>query len=68
MMYSEFVKGTGCKENENNYKVFQALEAVYMDRDDISKEMIYQAAAPLLDNSKSPAEIQAEKEKEKENE
>lgn len=60
MMYSEFVEATNCKQNENNYKVFEALEQIYMSRDDITKEQIYAAAAGLLDNSKSPAEIEAE--------
>ena len=64
MMWSEFVKGTGCKENEKNRALYEALEKIYMEREDLTKDQIYQAAAPLLDNSKSSEEIQAEKEKE----
>lgn len=26
MMYSEFIEGTGCKDNAHNYKVFCDLE------------------------------------------
>ena len=37
MMYSEFVKGTGCKENNHNYNIFIKLEDLYMNSD-ITKE------------------------------
>ena len=59
MMYSEFVAGTGCKDNENNYKVFKNLEAMYMNTD-MSKEEIYEYGKKLVDNSKSEAELRFE--------
>lgn len=61
MMYSEFVAGTGCKDNEKNYKVFQNLEVMYMNTD-MSKSEIYEYGKKLVDNSKSEAEIKLEKE------
>ena len=54
MMYDEFVKGTGCRNNEHNRAVFEALEKIYMDRNDLSKEVIYQVGKLLVDNSLSP--------------
>lgn len=59
MMYSEFVAGTGCKDNAHNYKVFQNLEAMYMNTD-MSKAEIYEYGKKLVDNSKSEAELKAE--------
>lgn len=51
MMYSEFIEGTGCRQNEHNYKVFQNLEAMYINTD-MSKEEIYEYGKKLVDNSK----------------
>lgn len=59
MMYSEFVEGTGCKQNEHNYKVFIDLEVMYMNSD-LTKEQIYEYGKKLVDNSKSEAELQFE--------
>lgn len=56
MMYSEFVKGTGCKENDHNYKVFKDLEVMYMNSD-LTKEQIYEYGKKLVDNSKSEKEL-----------
>lgn len=61
MMYSEFVEGTGCKDNEYNYNVFKNLEVMYMNTD-MSKADIYEYGKKLVDNSKSPEEIAAENE------
>ena len=61
MMYSEFVKAVGCKQTEHNYKVFLDLEAMYMNTD-LSKEDIYTYGKKLVDNSKTPAEIELENE------
>lgn len=60
-MYSEFVKDTGCKDNEHNRKVFEGIEKLYMDLN-ITKEQAYAAGKALVDNSKSPEEIAFEKE------
>ena len=59
MMYSEFVAGTGCKENEHNYKVYRDLEVMYMNSD-LSKDEIYEYGKKLVDNSKSEEEIRVE--------
>lgn len=61
MMYSEFIAGTGCKENEHNYKVFRNLEVMYMNSD-MSKAEIYEYGKKLVDNSKSEQELKLEAE------
>lgn len=61
MMYSEFVEGTGCKENQHNYEVFKNLEVMYMNTE-MSKADIYEYGKKLVDNSKSPEEIVLENE------
>lgn len=60
MMYSEFVAGTGCKDNPHNYKVFQNLEIMYVNSD-MTKAEIYEYGKKLVDNSKSAAEIELER-------
>jgi hypothetical protein len=60
MMYSEFVENTGCKQNEHNYKVFQNLEAMYMNTE-MTKEEIYEYGKKLVDNSKTEEEIETER-------
>ena len=61
MMYSEFVNGTKCKDNEHNRKVFENLEVMYMNTE-MTKEEIYEYGKKLVDNSKTPAEIEFENE------
>ena len=61
MMYSEFVKGTGCKQTEHNYKVFLDLEIMYMNSD-LTKEEIYEYGKKLVDNSKTLEEVALENE------
>ena len=58
-MYSEFVEGTGCKENQHNYEVFKNLEVMYMNTN-MSKADIYEYGKKLVDNSKSEEEIRVE--------
>ena len=58
-MYNEFINGTGCKENDHNYKVYKDLEILYMNSD-LTKEEIYEYGKKLVDNSKSKAEIEFE--------
>ena len=60
MMYSEFVAGTGCRENDHNFKVFQHLEILYMESN-VSKAEIYEMGKKLVDNSKTEEEIRLEK-------
>lgn len=59
MLYNEFIEGTGCKDNEKNYKVYKDLEIMYMNSD-MSKQEIYEYGKKLVDNSKSEKELQLE--------
>ena len=59
MLYSEFIEGTGCKDNEKNYKVYKDLEVMYVNSD-ISKAEIYEYGKKLVDNSKSEEELKLE--------
>lgn len=59
MLFSEFQKGTGCKDNEHNHKVYKDLEAMYMNSD-LSKQDIYEYGKKLVDNSKSEAQVAIE--------
>lgn len=57
MLYSEFVSGTGCRENAYNYDVYMKLDALYMNSD-ISKEDVYAFAKKIVDNSETEDEKQ----------
>lgn len=61
MLYSEFVEGTGCRDNEYNYRVYKNLEVMYMNSD-MSKAEIYEYGKKLVDNSKTERELQIEAE------
>lgn len=61
MLYSEFIEGTGCKDNEKNYKVYKDLEIMYMNSN-MSKSDIYEYGKKLVDNSKTEKELQLEQE------
>lgn len=56
MMYNEFLNGTGCKNNEHNFKLFERLEAMY-NNTDMTKEEIYEFGKKLADNSLTEEEI-----------
>ena len=53
MLYDEFVKGTGCRENEHNYQVFKRLEIVYMNDDSMTKDEVYAWGKKLVNNDLS---------------
>lgn len=59
MLYDEFIEGTGCAQNEHNYKVYKDLEILYM-HSDLTKAEIYEYGKKLVDNSKSPKQIEFE--------
>ena len=61
MLYDEFIEGTGCKDNDYNYRVYKDLEVMYMNSD-MTKAEVYEYGKKLVDNSKSEAEIKAEAE------
>ena len=65
MLYSEFIEGTGCRENDHNYQVYKNLEIMYMNSD-MTKDQIYEYGKKLVDNSKTPEEIRFEAEKKEE--
>lgn len=56
MLYSEFVQGTGCRENEHNYQIYKRLEIIYMNDDTCTKEDIYNYGKKLVDNTPSAEE------------
>lgn len=59
MLYSEFIEGTGCKDNQHNYELYKNLEIMYMNSD-LPKSTIYEYGKKLADNSKSEKEIEVE--------
>lgn len=59
MMYSEFLNGTGCKNNDHNYEVFKNLEAMYMNTD-MTKEEVYEYGKKLVDNRKNEEQTKLE--------
>ena len=61
MLYNEFIEGTGCRDNEYNYKVYKDLEVMYMNSD-LSKTEIYEYGKKLVDNSKPEHLTKLEKE------
>lgn len=60
MLYKEFLTGTGCRDNEHNYRIFENLNAMYMNTD-MSKEEIYSYGNKLVNNDKSKKELELEK-------
>ena len=49
MLYDEFIQGTGCKDNADNYKVYRDLEILYMNSD-LTKQQIYEYGKKLVNN------------------
>lgn len=49
MMYSEFINGTGCRDNKHNFEVYNNLEAMYMNTE-MTKEQIYEYGKKLVNN------------------
>lgn len=59
MLYGEFLEGTGCRDNDHNFKVYKELEIIYMNTD-CTKEHIYDMGKKLVDNSKSQERLALE--------
>ena len=57
MLYSEFIQGTGCKDNQHNYEIYRRLEIIYMNDETATKQDIYDYGKRLADNSPSESEI-----------
>jgi len=62
MLYSEFLAGTGCRDNDYNHKIYKQLELIYMNDESTTKADIYEYGKKLVDNSKPAELIQLEKE------
>ena len=56
MLYTEFIEGTGCRDNDHNYKIYKQLELIYMNDESVTKSDIYEYGKKLVDNSK-PQEV-----------
>ena len=61
MLFSEFMEGTQCRDNEYNHKVFRDLEVMYMNSN-MTKADVYEYGKKLVDNSKTEAELKFEAE------
>ena len=59
MLWSEFIEGTGCRDNQHNWEVYKNLEIMYMNSD-MSKQDIYEYGKKLVSNEKSNAELELE--------
>lgn len=57
MLYDEFIAGTGCKDNADNYKVYKDLEILYMNSD-ITKQEIYEYGKKLVNNALTESQIE----------
>lgn len=64
MLYSEFVTGTGCRENEHNYSVYERVNRIYNSDDNMTHEEAYEIAKLWIDNSLSAEEEQKNRETE----
>lgn len=61
MLYSEFIEGTGCRDNDYNYQIYKNLEIMYMNSN-LPKSTIYEYGAKLVNNAKSKKELVLEAE------
>jgi len=52
MLYDEFLNGTGCRDNAENFKVYKNLEIMYMNSD-MTKDEIYEYGKKLVTNELS---------------
>ncbi len=48
MLYSEFLEGTKSSASEYNYKVFENLNNIYMENEEITKSEIYEIGKKLV--------------------
>ena len=60
MLFSEFIQGTGCANNEYNHKVYKDLEVMYTNSN-LSKEEIYEYGKKLVDNTPSERMLELER-------
>ena len=51
MLYSEFIKGTRCKDSKASYEMYGVLEAFYLDNDAYSKERCYSIVKNFMNDN-----------------
>lgn len=56
MLYDEFLAGTGCRDNADNYKVYKDLEILYMNSE-LTKQEIYEYGKKLVNNALTAQQI-----------
>ena len=56
MLYDEFLAGTGCRDNADNYKVYKDLEILYMNSE-LTKQEIYEYGKKLVNNALTVTQI-----------
>ena len=56
MLYDEFLMGTGCRDNADNYKVYKDLEILYMNSE-LTKQEIYEYGKKLVNNALTVTQI-----------
>lgn len=56
MLYDEFLAGTGCRDNSDNYKVYKDLEILYMNSE-LSKQEIYEYGKKLVNNALTAQQV-----------
>ena len=56
MLYDEFLAGTGCRDNADNYKVYKDLEILYMNSE-LTKQEIYEYGKKLVNNALTATQI-----------
>ena len=59
MLYSEFVEGTGCRDNAYNHHIYKdVIEVAYMASDSMTKAEAYELGTKLVDHSPSETELE----------
>ena len=56
MMFEEFQRGTGCKDNKHNREIYRKVESLYYTAEAMTKEEAYKIATPYLNNEPSEEE------------
>ena len=57
MSYDEFLQGTGCRDNADNFKVYKDLEILYMNSE-LTKQEIYEYGKKLVNNGLTVKQIE----------
>ena len=49
MLYSEFIKGTGCRDTLISHELYKVIEAFYMDNDGVEKVYLFNLLKKFID-------------------